>query len=148
MSLAKSLLPLALIVPLAFANAQQPTVDATAVAVRAERLPVLDDDGNVIPEAAIQQLMRPPKWQIRRPLVGALFGMLMFTLANQPAGNADCSVYTPCTPREEWRQGSAPLVGLIVGTMLGFATPDGRVDRWRAVEMIREARRNAKAASP
>ena len=144
----RSLLLLALTVPFALANAQQPTVEATAVAVRAERLPVLDDDGNVISEDAIQQLMRPPKWQIRRPLVGALVGLVMFTLANQPAGNADCSVYNPCTPREEWRQSGAPLIGLIVGTMLGFATPDGRIDRWRAVEMIREERRNAKAASP
>ena len=144
MSLARTWL-LALCIPLAAGQAQVPTVESTAVAARAELLPVVDDDGNVIPESEIEARLRGPRWRIMRPLVGALAGTLLFAVFNTP--EAQCVSWDPCTPREEWRIEAGPLFGLVVGAVVGAATPDGRVDRWRAVELIRAERRGAKGTT-
>jgi hypothetical protein len=136
MTLARSLL-LALSLPLAV-GAQAPTIDSTAVAMRAERLPVVDNGGNVIPEAAIEARIRPGRWRVTKTLLGALAGLIVFVLATDPS--AECLSWDPCTPREEWMSDTGPWVGLIVGGLVGAAIPDGRVDRWRAIEIIRAER--------
>ena len=116
------------------------------MAVRAERLPVLDDDGNVIPEDLIAATMRPGGHNVLRPLVGVLMGLLVFVVTSQPQNDAACDIYEPCTPREEWRRTYAPWTGLAVGLMVGFALPNGSIDRWKAVETLRAQRRTEKAA--
>lgn len=126
------------------AGAQAPTRDSTAVAMRIERLPVLDYDGNVIPEELISAAMRPGFGRILRPLLGAIVGALAFTATNY--GDHDCDIYDPCTPREEWRRNFAPFTGVIVGVLVGAAIPDGAVNRSKAVELIRSRRRADNAA--
>lgn len=122
--------------------AQTPSRDSTAVAVGIQRLPVLYDDGTVIPESLIAERMRPVGGRVWRPAALGVLGMIVYTLASQPKGNAECDIYDPCTPREEWRAQFAPWVGLAVGIMAGVATRgNGRIDRWRAVEMLRAERR-------
>jgi hypothetical protein len=140
MRAARSLL-LALLLPVLSAAAQAPTVDSTAVAARIDRLPVLDDAGDVISEELIQFTMRPPRWVIRRPLLGALTGFVVFALASDPGRN--CSPYEPCSPREKWTRDVGPLLGIFVGAVVGIALPDQSIDRWRAVEIIRAERRAA-----
>lgn len=125
------------------ADAQAPTRDSTAVAMSIQRLPVLDYDGNVIPEDSIAAAMRRGG-RVMRPLLGALAGLLVFTATNQ-AGHA-CDIYDPCTPREKWRRDVAPVTGLLVGLMVGIAMPNGSVNRSQAVELIRSRRRADKAA--
>src|SRR5688500_3601857 len=121
MSLARTWL-VALCLPLAAGQGQAPTIDSTAVAARAELLPVVDDAGNIIPESEIQARLRPPRWRVMRPLLGALAGGLVFALFNDPS--AECVPWDPCTPREEWRMDTGPLFGLVVGALVGAALPD------------------------
>jgi hypothetical protein len=137
------LLPALLFAPMV-AGAQSPERDSTAVAARIERLAVLDDDGNPIPEELIQQKLRRPKWRTLRPVLGATVGLVLFALATSPG--PVCLDFDPCSPREEFMEGTGWAVGAIVGGLVGAALPDGKVDRWRAVELIREERRAAKAA--
>ena len=139
MSLARSwLLALSLTCPLATGAAQAPTIDSTAVAMRAVRLPVVDNEGNVIPESEIDAKLRRGRWGVTKSLIGALVGTVLFALATDPS--AECVSWDPCTPREEWMSDNGPLVGLVVGALVGAAIPDGGVDRWRAIEIIRAER--------
>jgi hypothetical protein len=113
--------------------------------LQVDRIAVLDDDGNVIPEELIRATMRPERFRILRPVVGALVGMAIFAAATMPPG--DCSIYEPCSPREKYLNGFGPSVGLVVGALIGAALPVGKIDRAEAVEMIRAERRAAKAAA-
>lgn len=146
MSLSRSVL-LALVVLLAAmpAGAQAPTLDSTAVAARVERLAVYDDDGVLISEREILATMRPARWGIWRPAIGALVGVVLFTVVTQPS--SDCSIYEPCTQQERFARDLGPWVGLAVGTMLGLTIPNQSIDRWQAVEILRAERRAAKARS-
>lgn len=123
--------------------AQAPVVDSTAVAASIERLPVLDDEGNVIPEGMIQLKMRPAQWGIRRPLVGALVGLVLLAAVTNPG--RDCDPYEPCSPRERFMRDTGPVLGLVVGTLIGLTVEDKSIDRWQAVELIRAERLAAKA---
>lgn len=146
MTVERSVVPILAVLLFASAGAggaQAPTRDSTAVAMSIQRLPVLDYDGNVIPEDSIAAVMRPGG-RILRPLLGALVGLIAFTATNQP-GFA-CDIYDPCTPREKWRRDVAPVTGLFVGLMVGIAIPNGSVSRSQAVELIRSRRRADKAA--
>lgn len=146
MSLSRSVLLAFLVLWAAIpAGAQAPTLDSTAVAARVERLAVYDDDGKLISEREILATMRPPRWGVWRPAVGALTGLLIFVLATNPG--SDCTIYDPCTPRERFRRDLGPFIGLAVGAMLGFTIPDQSVDRWQAVEIIRAQRRAEKQRS-
>jgi hypothetical protein len=133
---------LVLVLPLLAACAHRaPTYSPAELQV--DRIAVLDDDGNVIPEELIRATMRPERFRILRPVVGGLAGMAIFAAATMPPG--DCSVYDPCSPREKYMYGVGPFVGLLVGGLVGAALPVGKVDRADAVERIRAERRAAKA---
>lgn len=109
----------------------------------AARLPVLDDFGQVIPEDSIQLTMRPPQVRAFSLLAVAGLGALVFNgLRPQPPRSADCSIYEPCTPREEFYKSRSALIGAVVGFMVGGAIiPDRGIDRWQAVEILRARRR-------
>jgi len=119
-----------------------PRADSAAVALRADALAVRDDDGNVILEELIAARMRPPRRQILRTFLGAMAGLAVFVAATQPSN--DCSIYEPCTAREKFQMNVGPFVGMFVGGVLGRAMADPGVNRWQAVEQIREERRAAK----
>lgn len=132
---------LTLVVPL---HAQQPTVEASAVAMRAQPLPVLDHDGQVISEDLIRATMRDRGGRrVLYVLVSAIAGSAVFAALTRP--DHDCSIYDPCTPQEKYYRDHAPLVGLFVGSLVGAMIPNYSVDRARAVEILRERRRAARA---
>jgi len=135
---------LALAIPLIGRDleAQAPTADSAAAA-RTELLPVLDNDGGIIPEWEIAARIRPGRWRVAKVVIGGLVGSIAFAAMNQPG--AQCEPWDPCTPREEWRMNAAPLFGLVIGA-LTFAAIPGGVDRWHAIELIRLERQEAKQA--
>lgn len=125
------------------AYAQQPTVDASAVAMRARPLPVLDKYGEVISEELIRATMRGKgRRAVFNPIILALLGGIAFAAATNPGH--DCDIYDPCTPQEEFYMNKGPLVGMLVGALVGAATPDGSVNRERAVRLLRERRSAAR----
>jgi hypothetical protein len=147
MTFARSVVPILVLVLVSTARAigaQGPTRDSTAVAFSIQRLPVLDLDGNVIPEDSITAVMQPGHTPFWRPALGVFGGLLMFTVMNL-AGH-DCDIYDPCTPREEWRQNAAPLTGMLIGLLVSLAYPDGSINRQQAVQLIRGRRQADKAA--
>lgn len=144
MSIARLLGALALTTLAVPTHAQQPTVDASAVAMRAQPLPVLDDYGVAISEDLIRATMRGKgRRALLNPLTGALIGLSVFALATNPG--LECSIYEPCTPREEFYMNTGPVVGMIVGILVGAALPDGSVNREQAVALLRDRRRAASA---
>jgi hypothetical protein len=126
-------------------HAQVPMIDSSAVALRYTPLPVYDDFGLVIPEDLIRATLRDGGRQRRINLViSTLAGAALFALLSpDPLNGADCSIYDPCTPRERYYKDHAAVWGLGVGFIVGFALPDGSVDRWEAVERLRAQRRAA-----
>ena len=122
-------------------EAQAPTIDSTAVAARAERLPVLDNSGNVIAESEIAALIRPGRWRVTKVVIGGLLGLIAFAAASDPGPM--CVDWDPCSPREEWMMNAAPWFGMLIGG-LTFAAIPGGVDRWHAIELIRAQRDAAK----
>lgn len=132
---------LALAVP---AHAQQPTIDASAIAMRAQPLPVVDDYGQVISEDLIHVTMRDRTGRsLAFTVVGALVGVIVFAARTSPSH--DCTIYDPCTPQEEYYRDKGPLVGLFVGALVGAAIPNGSVDREGAVKLLRARRRAARS---
>jgi hypothetical protein len=126
------------------AGAQAPTINPVAMGNRLEPLQVLDDAGRVITEQEIQARLQP-RYGRRLYVVGMLAGLLVGTVvSSQP--ERECSIYEPCSPREEFTKGNAWWVGLVTGTLLGFSIPDG-VNREQAVARIR-AERRASAGTP
>lgn len=120
-------------------RAQQPAIGDTARS--AIRLPVYDDYGQIIPEDLIQSKLKAPSkrwWVLHTTLV-----WVVFVAATRPG--ADCTIYDPCTPREEFRAQHGLWIGLPVGAMIATAINVG-VDRERAVWIIRSERRRAAAA--
>jgi hypothetical protein len=117
-------------------------VDRARVAELDSLLPILDDAGQVITEDEIRAAMNDGNG--RRLLyssLGALIGMLV--LYNAVPGNvdADCSIYEPCSDREQFYRDWSLGVGAIAGGLiLGMAPEYGR-DRYKAVEHIRAIRR-------
>jgi hypothetical protein len=134
---------LVLVLPVLAACAPHRAPTYSPAELQVDRIAVLDDDGNVIPEELIRATMRPERFRILRPVVGAIAGMTIFAVATMPPG--DCSIYDPCSPREKYMYGAGPFVGLLVGGLIGAALPVGKVDRAEAVEKIRAERRAAKA---
>jgi hypothetical protein len=132
-----------LLLPVA-AGGQQPTMDATAVGARVERLPVYDNAGVVISEELIRQTMKPPSAR-RFFLFGSLAGLIVFTVATR-TGDRDCSIYEPCSPREKFKKSWGPWVGFGVGTLVGLSAPTG-VDREAAIKQIRRDRLMARMES-
>ena len=131
------------------AAAQVPTVSNTAVAARDEPLPVLDDDGVVIPEPFIEAAMRPPLNGFMRFLARTTMGIAAATfLASRfDTPGRDCSIYEPCSDREKMQKSASPWFGFAIGVMASYAVISTGYDRLEAVERIRAERRRAKASS-
>ena len=125
--------------PLAL-RAQEPAIGDTAR--NALRLPVYDDFGQIIPEDLIRSKMKPRSkgWMV----TNTILVWTAFLVATRPG--ADCSIYDPCTPREKFRSRHGAWIGLPVGAMLATAINAG-VDRERAVSIIRQERRRARASA-
>ena len=121
--------------------AQGPTVGSSATAAR-QLLPVLDDYGQVIAEDSIRATMRPPEPILSRLAAATIVGAFVFHVVRpKPAKGADCSIYDPCTPREEYYK-NAWVAGAAVGFIVGYGTiGDKSLSRWQAVEILRARRR-------
>jgi hypothetical protein len=117
------------------ALAQAPTVDASATAVRAVPLPVLDNYGDVIAEDLIRATMRDGSRSLLKPILGAVIGGIVF--ASIAAPEHACDIYDPCTPQEEFYRDNAPKLGVIAGALIGAAFMMREVDRETAVELLR-----------
>ena len=126
----------------------QPTFDPVGMRSQgvAQPLPVLDDQGKVIPEDLIRATVHDGGFRdFLNPVLGALFGILVFSSSTQPGH--DCSIYDPCTPQEHRYKDLGAFVGMVVGALVGSAFPNGSVDRPEAVRRLR-ATRSTEAATP
>lgn len=128
--------------------AQAPSIDSSATAFR-RLLPVFDDYGQVISEDTISATMRPArdhKWILAYALIGAV----VFHAIRPTAPNgADCSIYEPCTAREEFYNTTAWFAGGVVGLMLGYGAISAKsIERAEAVEILRARRRAEHQAMP
>ena len=131
---------------LAIPSAAQDTSAIRPTGIAWRPLPVLDHAGNVIPEALIQETMRPAKIRARRVIPGMILGAILFGAITTPGH--DCSIYDPCTQREKFRQSYGWLTGLVAGGLLFAATAGEPIDRERAIQMIRDKRRADAGGTP
>jgi hypothetical protein len=119
-------------------------VDRARVAELDSLLPILDDAGQVITEDDIRAAMSDGGGRrLMYTTLGALIGALV--LYNAVPGNldADCSVYEPCTEREEFYRDWSVVVGGVTGALITGMAPEYGRDRFEAVEYIRALRRGA-----
>src|SRR5688572_3217392 len=75
---------LVLVLPVLAACAPHRAPTYSPAELQVDRIAVLDDDGNVIPEELIRATMRPERFRILRPVVGAIAGMTIFAVATMP----------------------------------------------------------------
>ena len=126
------------------AGAQAPSIDSSAVAVRSERLPVLFDDGTVIPEQIITQTMKPFRMHWWRTVPLTLTSMVVASLVWNRPGYGNCDIYDPCSERTRYLSAHAPVIGFVVGATLSMAwNAADIVDREKAVRQQRIAHTEA-----
>lgn len=106
-------------------------------------LPVLDDDGVVIPEELIRATMRRPG-AVRGFAYPVLLGLLGASLASGLEGSSRvCDIYQPCSDRDKFHKHVGPFAFMAAGVALSFALPTGEVTRLQAIQRIRAARNAA-----
>ena len=136
-----------MLVPVTRAGAQQDSARTTAnTAVLFRPLPVLDYAGKEIPEDQIQMTMRPGRVRKWRVVTGAFLGMLGF--AALTISQHDCTIYDPCTAREKYLETFGWGTGIVVGGLVGAATAPAGIDRWRAIQIIRDQRKAESETTP
>ncbi|HJQ19659.1 MAG TPA: hypothetical protein VJ867_04860 [Gemmatimonadaceae bacterium] len=125
------------LMPFSWLRGQHVAPDSTPVVAL---MPVLDNQGRVIPEDLIRETMRPASTgrRVFNVAVSTLAGLVAFTIATSPPQDDDCSIYAPCTGREKFRYTYGPITGTAVGFLIGLAMPAGKVDRAEAVRRLRQ----------
>jgi hypothetical protein len=118
-------------------------VDAARIAALDSVLPVRDDAGTIITEDEIKAAMKKSgSTATLMTMLGAGLGAILFDgLLPNPKDGADCSIYEPCTDREEMYKDLGPWAGAIIGGLFMAIVPDWERDRYEAVALIRRQRR-------
>ena len=147
MKITRLLVPasIALLGALAFPSCAHPqrtaSIGATQDVPSTTPLQILDNSGQPITEAQIQRKMRPSRarW-VAYPLGFLIGGFIVYSAAPKGPSEDDCSIYEPCSKREEFYRRSSFIVGGVIGMIAGGALSANKVDRFEAIEIIRQER--------
>ena len=147
MKIKRLLLPasITLLGALAFPSCAHPqrtaSIGATQDVPSKTPLQILDNSGLPITEAQIQRRMQPPKsrW-VAYPLGFLIGGFILYAATPKGPSEDHCSIYEPCSDREEFFRSSSFIAGGMIGLIFGGALAANKVDRFEAIEMIRNER--------
>ena len=147
MKITRILLPasIALLGALAFPSCAHPqrtaSIGATQDVPSMTPLQILDNSGQPITESQIQRKMRPSRarW-VAYPLGFIIGGSIVYVAAPKGPSQDNCSIYEPCSKREEFYRNTSFIAGGVIGLIFGGALSANTVDRFEAIEMIRQER--------
>lgn len=106
-------------------------------------LQILDNFGLPITESQIQRKMQPARARWAAIPLGFLIGgFLVYSAAPRGSSEDNCSIYEPCSDREKFYRSSAFFAGGVMGMLFGGAAAANKVDRFEAIDMIRQERRS------
>ena len=74
------------------------------------------------------------------PLGFLIGGAIVYTAAPKGDSQNDCSIYEPCSEREEFYRRSSFIIGGVIGMIFGGALATNKVDRFEAIDIIRQER--------